>query len=66
MKKPNPKSKSEVPAEPELNDKKIFEDLEIPQRTQAPPSAELIARLNELASKPPFSFVHKARKHEPR
>jgi hypothetical protein len=42
----------------------IFEELEIPQRTQWPPSADLIARLNEIASKPPFSYIHKIKEHE--
>ena len=44
----------------------IFGELEIQQRTQRPPSADLIARLNEIASKPPFSFIHKVKEHETR
>lgn len=42
----------------------LFEELEIPQRTQWPPSADLVARLNEIASKPPFSYIHKVKEHE--
>jgi hypothetical protein len=45
-----------------LSDEKIFTELEIPQRTQIPPSEELIARLNALASKPPFCYAHKIRR----
>jgi hypothetical protein len=44
---------------------KIFEDLEIAQRTQRPPSEELITRLNELASKPPFCYSRKVKKNYP-
>ena len=44
----------------------ISKELEIPQRTQRPPSEELIARLNLLASKPPFSYIHKVNKNDPR
>jgi hypothetical protein len=49
-----------------LNDKKIFEELELAQRTQVPPSEEEVARLNEIASKPPFSDIHKVKEHRPR
>jgi hypothetical protein len=44
----------------------IFAELEIPQRTQLPPSADLVTRLNEIASKPPFSYIHKAKEYETR
>jgi hypothetical protein len=44
----------------------IFQELEIVQRTQLPPSDELIARLNQLASKPPFCYTQKPKKHETR
>jgi hypothetical protein len=37
----------------------IIKELQILQRTQAPPSEELIAKLNKKASQPPFSFIHK-------
>jgi hypothetical protein len=40
--------------------------LEIPERTQKPPSSELIARLNEIASRPPFSYLHKAKENDTR
>ena len=49
-----------------LDNDKIFLELEIAQRTQLPPSAELIYKLNQLASKAPFCFVHKAKKYETR
>jgi hypothetical protein len=48
----------------ERNKEKILKELEIPERTQKPPSAELIARLNEIASKPPFSNFHKAKEKD--
>lgn len=50
--------------EPNAGD--IFNELEIPERTQKPPSAELIARLNEIASKPPFSYLHKVKENDTR
>jgi hypothetical protein len=50
----------------DLTDEKIFEDLELAKRTQLPPSQEEISRLNELASKPPFSYIHKAKERRPR
>jgi hypothetical protein len=43
----------------------IFKGLEISERTQKPPSEELIFRLNQLASKPPFSYTHKVKKNDP-
>jgi len=43
----------------------IFKDLEIAQRTQRPPSEELITRLNELASRPPFCYSRKVKKNYP-
>lgn len=49
-----------------LQDKKIFEDLELAQRTQLPPTEEEITRLNEMASKPPFSYIHKVKGRRPR
>jgi len=42
---------------------KIFKDLEIAERTQRPPSEELITHLNELASKPPFCYSQKVKKN---
>jgi hypothetical protein len=53
------------PAQPDINSDEPFNELEIPQRTQLPPSEELIARLNQLASKPPFSFTKKVKKNYP-
>lgn len=53
------------PAQSDLNSDEIFKELEIPQRTQRPPSEELIARLNQLASKPPFCFTQKIKKNYP-
>jgi hypothetical protein len=43
----------------------IFKDLEIAERTQKPPSEELISRLNQLASTPPFSYRHKVKENDP-
>jgi hypothetical protein len=53
------------PTQPDINSDEIFKELEIPQRTQRPPSKELIARLNQLASRPPFSFTQKSKKNYP-
>ena len=57
MKKPLkfPKPKTDV----------IFNVLNITERTQIPPSEELIVRLNQLASKPPFSYRHKVKDNDP-
>jgi hypothetical protein len=60
-----PKTLPVPPTEPDLNSDEIFNELEIPQRTQLPPSEELIAHLNKLASKPPFSFTRKVKKNYP-
>jgi hypothetical protein len=49
-----------------IQTEKIYQDLEIQQRTQIPPSEELIAKLNELASKPPFSYTSRTRENDPR
>ncbi len=43
----------------------IFKDPDIAERTQNPPSEELISRLNQLASKPPFSYRHKVKENDP-
>jgi hypothetical protein len=43
----------------------IFNVLNIAERTQIPPSEELIIRLNKLASKPPFSYRHKVKDNDP-
>ena len=48
-----------------INSEEIFKDLEISQRTRRPPSEELIARLNELASRPPFCYIRKVKKNYP-
>jgi hypothetical protein len=39
----------------------LLRGLEIPERTQKPPSPELIARLNEIAARPPFSYLYKCK-----
>ncbi len=67
MKKPHkfPKPKTEPITEPSVNADEIFKDLEIVQRTQKPPSEELISRLNQLASKPPFSYTQKVEENDP-
>jgi hypothetical protein len=39
----------------------LTKGLDIPDRTIKPPTEELIKRLNELASKPPFSIVYKVK-----
>jgi len=53
------------PTQLDIKAEDLFRELEIAQRTQRPPSEELIARLNELASKPPFSYIHKVTKDSP-
>ncbi len=53
------------PTQPGLSSDEIFNELEIPQRTQLPPTEELTARLNKLASKPPFSYTRKVKKNYP-
>jgi hypothetical protein len=65
MKKTPINQKPETPSPLSETDKKIFEELEISQRTQLPPTEEEIARLNEIASKPPFSYIHKVRGRKP-
>jgi hypothetical protein len=42
----------------------MYEDLEISQRTQIPPSEELIAKLNQIASQPPFSYTQRKKDHD--
>ncbi|HEV7423643.1 MAG TPA: hypothetical protein VGO21_00445 [Candidatus Paceibacterota bacterium] len=62
MKKTRPhflKSKKQRNSEIKIQTEKIYLDLEIPQRTQIPPSEELIAKLNQIASQPPFSYTQK-------
>jgi hypothetical protein len=51
---------------PRNKQKKIFDELEIGKRTQLPPSDEVIAKLNQIASKPPFSYTQKGRSHDTR
>jgi hypothetical protein len=43
-----------------------FRDLNIAERTQKPPSTELIERLNRIASEPPFCWTRKYKDHLPR
>ena len=66
---PNPEQTSHEDADFELDERskeKILKELEIPERTQKPPSAELIARLNEMASRPPFSNFLKVKENDTR
>lgn len=67
MRKPlkNPKPKTESFLEPRVVADEIFNELDIAERTQKPPSEELILRLNQLASKPPFSYRHKVKENDP-
>jgi hypothetical protein len=58
-------SLSVLPTRSDINSDEIFKELEIPQRTQLPPSEELIAHLNQLASRPPFSFTQKVKENYP-
>jgi hypothetical protein len=53
-------------SEIKIQTEKIYQDLEIPQRTQLPPSEELIERLNQIASLPPFSYTQKKKDNDPR
>lgn len=67
MKKTRPyfrKSKKQQKSELKIQTEKIYQDLEIPQRTQIPPSEELIAKLNQIASLPPFSYTQKKKDHD--
>ena len=67
MKKTRPhflKSKKQRNSEIKIQTEKIYQDLEIQQRTQIPPSEELIAKLNQLASQPPFSYTQTKKDHE--
>lgn len=58
------KNPSKTESEDDLEE--ILKQLEISSRTQQPPSEDLIKRLNEIASKPPFTYIHKAKKNDPR
>jgi hypothetical protein len=66
MKKPsefsNPKNEPSI--EHSIHADEIFKDFEIVQRTQKTPSEELISRLNQLASIPPFNYTHKVKKND--
>jgi hypothetical protein len=55
------KLSTESPTPSNIYSNKIFKDLEISQRTRRPPSEELIAKLNELASRPPFCYTQKVK-----
>jgi len=50
---------------PDIDSDELFRELEILQRTQRPPSEELIAHLNQLASRPPFCFTQKVKENYP-
>ena len=68
MKKTRPhflKSKKQQNSEIKIQNEKLYQDLEIPQRTQIPPSEELIAKLNQIASLPPFSYTQKKKDNDP-
>jgi hypothetical protein len=52
-----------LPADFDIDSDEIFKELEINQRTQRPPSEELITRLNQLASHPPFCFTQKVKEN---
>ena len=69
--KPLPDQKDELRKVRDLtidegNSGDILKELEIPERTQKPPTAELIAKLNEIASRPPFSYFRKAKENDTR
>jgi hypothetical protein len=67
MKKTRPhfiKSKKQRISEIKIQTEKIYKDLEISQRTQIPPSEELIAKLNLIASQPPFSYTQKKKDND--
>ena len=69
MKKTRPhivNSKKPQNSEMKIQTEKLYEDLEIQQRTQVPPSEELIAKLNQIASQPPFSYTQKKKDNDPR
>ncbi|HEY2649697.1 MAG TPA: hypothetical protein VGI38_10905 [Puia sp.] len=69
MKKTRPhflKSKKNRNSEMNIQTEKIYQELEIQQRTQIPPSEELIAKLNQIASRPPFSYTQKTKDNDPR
>jgi hypothetical protein len=69
VKKPQPhfsKPKGIRNSETDIHQYKIFQDLEIPQRTRACPSEELIEQLNKLASQPPFCYTQKVKENYPR
>jgi hypothetical protein len=53
------------PTHSDIHSDEMFKELEILQRTQLPPSEELIARLNQLASRPPYCFTRKVKKNYP-
>jgi hypothetical protein len=67
MKKPHkfPKAITEPSAETGIHIDENFKGLDIAERTQKPPSEELISKLNLLASKPPFSYRHKVKENDP-
>ena len=52
-------------AQSDIKTDELYKELEIPQRTQRPPSKDLIVRLNQLAARPPFCFTQKVKKNYP-
>ena len=67
MKKTKPhflKSKKQQKSDLQIQTEIIYKELEITQRTQVPPSEELIAKLNQIASKPPFSYTQKKKDND--
>jgi hypothetical protein len=59
------KENQPVNRDDEASFKSITRGLDIESRTICPPSEELIKQLNQIASKPPFSFVYKAKDRFP-
>jgi hypothetical protein len=66
MKKKDPEESGKIKDSPDQWTISVFEDLEVAQRTQKPPTEELIDRLNHLVKKPPFCWTNKYRDHLPR
>jgi hypothetical protein len=67
MKKPlnTPLPKTVPSVESGVHADAFYKELDIAERTQKPPSEELIMRLNQLASTPPFSYRHKVKENDP-
>jgi hypothetical protein len=59
------KPQSVLLTQSEILFQEISRELEIAQRTQWPPSEDLILRLNQLASQPPFCYTRKVKENYP-